>query len=369
MPELPPLPPPLCIDMLSGLPASRPVSGAHQLSNDADFWERHEELCVLGKGYFGKVVLARESATGRLAAVKIVYTVQDQYCDVDYRREPEILGSVNHPNIVQLIDVYQTPTTLFILMEPHMGGDLLMHTQTLPGGVCSEAQAHRHVLKLLLAVEHIHSRGIVHRDIKPANVLLSEDGLELRLADFGLSEALPASGLLSSVCGTHDFLAPEMILCGRGDAPGYDTAVDMWSIGLLLFVLLYGHNPFEHSTEIETLQAILVADFSFPECAEGSTPVSTAARDLIRRLLVPDPSQRLTAAQCLQHEWIVSAGTLPKAVAARLHLASCRNAVAQPRVAGPRSVPPCARSRQSLWAFSGIERKPRHASSGAIQVQ
>ena len=76
MPELPPLPPPLCIDMLSGLPASRPVSGAHQLSNDADFWERHEELCVLGKGYFGKGVLARESATGRLAAVKIVYTVR-----------------------------------------------------------------------------------------------------------------------------------------------------------------------------------------------------------------------------------------------------------------------------------------------------
>lgn len=283
---------------------------------------------------------------------------------MDYRREPEILASIDHPNIVRLLDVYQTPTTLFILMEPHLAGDLLTHTQALPGGVCCEAQARQHVLKLLLAVEHIHCRGIVHRDIKPANVLLSKDGAEPLLADFGLSEQLPASGLLTSVCGTHDFLAPEMILCGRGDAPGYDTAVDMWSIGLLLFVLLYGHNPFEHSTEIETLQAILAADFSFPEC----TPVSAAARDLIRRLLVPDPSQRLTAAQCLQHEWIVSAGTLPREVAARLHLTSCRDAVSRPRVAGPRSFPPRACGCQSPWAFSGIERKPRHASSGAIQV-
>lgn len=156
---------------------------------------------------------------------------------------------------------------------------------------------------LLQAVEHIHAHGVVHRDIKPSNVLLSPDG-EVRLADFGLSEVLPPSGVLTTVCGTHDFLAPEMIRCGHGELEGYGLEVDMWGVGLLLFVLLHGHNPFERGTEIETLQAILLAHYQIPE----SVNVSSAAKDLICRLLVCDPAKRCKALEALGHQWLTRRG-------------------------------------------------------------
>mmetsp|Transcript_26452 Transcript_26452/g.55595 ORF Transcript_26452/g.55595 Transcript_26452/m.55595 type:complete len:367 (-) Transcript_26452:360-1460(-) len=298
---LPPLPPlPLPMDPLwSELPNCDASEFAVQLQSDQMFWELHEDLQPLGKGYYGRVRLVRILSSGELAAVKLVEKASGWRHDSDWRKEPEMLRTLMHPNIIQLIATYQTPCSMFIVMLPELGGDLHSLARSLPGNVFPESEAKRYASSLLQAVQHIHDRGIVHRDIKPSNVLLSVGGV-LKLADFGLCEQLPDSGMLTNVCGTHDFLAPEMIRCGHGEEAGYGLAVDLWGVGLLLYVLLFGHNPFEHRTEIETLQAILRADYSFPE----HSSVSSAAKSLISKLLVADPRQRLSASECLLHEWL-----------------------------------------------------------------
>ena len=201
---------------------------------------------------------------------------------------------------VRLLDVYDTPSTLFLVMRAEMGGDLAARLASLPGGVCPEAEARRHAASLLRGLESAHAQGIVHRDIKAANVLLSQEGVG-RLGDFGLATNLPEGGeLLTAVCGTHDNMAPEMVLCGHGEAAGYDTGVDMWQLGLLLFEMLFGRHPFAGETEVSTLAAILQGGLVMPETAVVSEP----ARHLVRRLLVADPAERLSASQCLDHPWL-----------------------------------------------------------------
>lgn len=322
------------------------LPGAHALGSDASFWELHEELQPLGKGYFGRVHLAMIKASGTLAAVKVVDKASGRSTGMDYRNEPQLLHSMRHPNIVELLATYQSPCSLFIVMRAELGGDLLTRASLLPGGLFAEEEAHRHMVGLLRAVEHLHAHGVVHRDIKPSNLLLSPDG-EVRLADFGLSDVLPPSGVLTTVCGTHDFLAPEMIRCGHGEVDGYGLEVDMWGVGLLLFVLLHGHNPFERGTEIETLQAILLAQYQIPETVD----VCPAAKDLIYRLLVCDPAKRCKASDALRHEWLartwVSAASVcdtslairrPCAMAERLGICRAR---ASSDCSNRRSRPPC----------------------------
>jgi len=200
--------------------------------------------------------------------------------------------------MVRLLDVYDTPSTLFLVMRAEMGGDLSSRLASLPGGVCTEQEARRHAAALLRGLEATHAQGIVHRDIKPANVLLSEEGMG-RLGDFGLATNLPEGGLLTAICGTHNNMAPEMVRCGHGESAGYDTQADMWQMGLLLCEMLFGAHPFARETEVATLAAILNGDYSLP--AAG---VSEAACDLVRRLLVSDPAERPTATECLRHPWI-----------------------------------------------------------------
>ena len=213
----------------------------------------HHELARLGRGCFGSVLLVQEQGSGRVAAAKVVASSSrdDDECPL---REPELLRVAQHRHIVQLLEVFQAPTTLFILQEAART-DLMAHAASCPGGVLGEPETRAHLAGLLSAVQHIHGLRIVHRDIKATNVLLSERG-EVRLADFGLAVRLPAEGLLTSVCGTHDYLAPEMILCGHGEAAGYGPPVDLWGVGLLLYALPCGGNPFERDTDVGTLQAI-----------------------------------------------------------------------------------------------------------------
>ena len=149
---------------------------------------------------------------------------------------------------------------------------------------------------------------LLRSDVKLANVLLNERA-EGRLGDFGLAEQLPhgGDGLLASVCGTHDCMAPEMVRCGHGEVNGYGREVDLWAVGLMAYEMLVGHHPFQRPTEIATLTAILAADLVFPPEAA----VTDAAKDLIRRLLEPEPDRRATAVDALRHAWLCGGEVLP----------------------------------------------------------
>lgn len=271
--------------------------GGTSLDADSDFWANYAELRQLGRGCFGTVLLVEERAAP-VAAVYAAKIVTDDAI-ADALNEAALLRSLHHPNIVRLHDVYASHSTIFMLMGAELGGDLSARAASAPNGVLSEPEARLHLDGLLRAVRHIHDRQIVHRDIKATNVLLSRDG-EVKLGDFGLAARLPESGRLTSVCGTHDYLAPEMIRTGHGECSGYGCAVDMWAIGLLLHSLVVGDNPFERDTDIATLQAILAGDYTQPSEERASEPM----RALLAALLTTDPERRVTAEEAASHRWL-----------------------------------------------------------------
>lgn len=289
-------PPPLPLPLLpapAASPSTPSCSHAHALATDADFWHLFEEEESLGRGSFGTVLLVRKvqvygapSASLPLAA-KVTMHADDGNVSAALRRyrEADILRSLSqdraHTNIVRFHDAYSSPTTLFVLMHAEMGGDLMARCEA-GGGTLPEAEACAYVAGIAAALRHLHKLRIVHRDLKASNVLLSAPGCEsaahggypiAKLADFGLAACLPPSGRLTTVCGTHFLLAPEIIRCGHGEdaelgGGGYGTAVDLWSLGLLLHLLLLGSHPFERETEIETLQAILAGELDLSSAAE-----------------------------------------------------------------------------------------------------
>ena len=285
-------------------PTTQPVEGARAISRDSDFWEMHQQLERLGRGCYGCVLRARVLSSGDHVAVKVVSSAPRDGEDASPLREPELLQAARHPHVISLLDIFQSPTTLFLVQEAACC-DLLAYAARKPGQVLSEAECCKHCAGVLSALHHIHSLRIVHRDVKATNVLRTFDG-DVRLADFGLATRLPDDGLLTSVCGTHDYLAPEMIRCGHGDLEGYGTSVDMWGAGLLLFSLLCGGNPFERDTDIATLQAILAGALDFP----SEATISWSAQEFIRKLLTTDPDLRLTAKLALNEAWL-EVGTRP----------------------------------------------------------
>jgi len=291
---------------------------------------------------------------------------------------------------VRLLEVYESPATLFMVMRAELGGDLASRLASLPGGVFDEAEARDHTAAVLRALDGMHAQRVVHRDVKLGNVLLNERA-EGRLGDFGLAERLPDDvaaapddddeggggatrpGLLTSVCGTHDCMAPEMVRCGHGEADGYGTAVDMWALGVMVFTMLFGRHPFERPTEIATLTAILAADAPFPPAAPADRPaVSAAAKDLIRRLLTPEPDKRATAAEALRHAWIRGAELSPRSDGEASGLSSPPPSLSPPpsSSSAPADSSPASTARQisRLWQRPSVVKSAMSIALGRQTV-
>lgn len=305
LPPSPPLPPCLAPDSPPPCTLTPAFCAAHTLATDSDFWMAFHEVRPLGRGCFGTVLLVRARAADCVTsdaapsfAAKVV--VPDDATDA--LREASLLRAISHPNIVTLVDVYASASTVFVVMGAELGGDLQKRAEESPGGVLSEAAVRTPMAAVLAALRHLHVRhGIVHRDVKASNVLLAADGVTAKLADFGLAARLPTRGRLTTVCGTHDFLAPEMILTGHGESDGYGTSVDCWAVGLMLHGLLWGKNPFERDTDIATLQAILAGDYAVPDDGGRASP---AVCELLAALLIVDPVHRATADHAVSHRWL-----------------------------------------------------------------
>ncbi|KAJ7559565.1 hypothetical protein O6H91_04G091400 [Diphasiastrum complanatum] len=250
---------------------------------------------TLGEGTFAKVRLARNVVTGEDVAIKVLdkEKLLKHKMVEQIKREISTMKLVKHPNIVQLHEVLASKTKIYIVIEYITGGELF--DKIVKKGRLQEDEARKYFQQLINAVDYCHSRGVYHRDLKPENLLLDADG-NLKVSDFGLSalpQQLRADGLLHTTCGTPNYVAPEVI-----NNKGYNGATaDLWSCGVILFVLMAGYLPFDESNLMNLYRKIYRAEFRCPSW------FSTGARRLVSRILYPNPKSRITIPHILENEW------------------------------------------------------------------
>ncbi|XP_049851326.1 myosin light chain kinase A-like [Schistocerca gregaria] len=264
--------------------------------------ETYDMKEIIGKGAFSIVRKAVCLKTGRLCAIKVIdkKIMKDVKIQQHIMREIEILKTVKHPNIIGYLDTVDTESNLYIVLELANGGELF--EQIYEKGPFSEDEARIAFFQILQAVEYLHSIGIVHRDLKPENILL--DSGVIKLSDFGLSRLTKNSFFMKTLCGTPQYAAPEVIIMVNSDsAPaGYTNAVDMWSLGVILFNLLTANPPFsDECLDMSLYSQIATCTFTYDLFSMPN--ISDSAKDLVRKLLHLSPEERLTATEALNHKW------------------------------------------------------------------
>ncbi|KAM6454955.1 aurora kinase A isoform 2-T3 [Liasis olivaceus] len=247
----------------------------------------------LGKGKFGNVYLAREKESKFILALKVLFKTQLEKAGVEHqlRREVEIQSHLRHPNILRLYGYFHDATRVYLILEHAPRGEVYKELKKLTK--FDDQRTATYMTELADALLYCHSKRVIHRDIKPENLLLGSNG-ELKIADFGWSVHAPSSRR-STLCGTLDYLPPEMI-----EGRTHDEKVDLWSLGVLCYEFLVGKPPFEAETYQETYRAISRVDYRFPPF------VTEGARDLISKLLKHDPKHRLPLDNVLKHPWVTS---------------------------------------------------------------
>ncbi|XAR73961.1 Non-specific serine/threonine protein kinase [Bertholletia excelsa] len=263
-------------------------------------YELGEEV---GRGHFGytcKAKFKKGEIKGREVAVKVIPKAKmtTAIAIEDVRREVKILRALTgHDNLVQFYDAYEDNESVYIVMELCEGGELLDRILSR-GGKYTEDDAKAVLIQILNVVSFFHLQGVVHRDLKPENFLFTskDENSQLKAIDFGLSDFVKPDSKLNDIVGSAYYVAPEVLhRC-------YSTEADIWSIGVIAYILLCGSRPFWARTESGIFRSVLKADPSFDELPWPS--LSSDAKDFVKRLLNKDPRKRMTAAQALSHPWI-----------------------------------------------------------------
>uniref|UniRef100_A0A0E0FIB2 non-specific serine/threonine protein kinase n=1 Tax=Oryza nivara TaxID=4536 RepID=A0A0E0FIB2_ORYNI len=255
---------------------------------------RFEVGKLLGQGNFAKVYHARNVATGEEVAIKVMEKekIFKSGLTAHIKREIAVLRRVRHPHIVQLYEVMATKLRIYFVMEYVRGGELFARVAR---GRLPEADARRYFQQLVSAVAFCHARGVFHRDIKPENLLVDDAG-DLKVSDFGLSavaDGMRRDGLFHTFCGTPAYVAPEVL-----SRRGYDAAgADLWSCGVVLFVLMAGYLPFQDRNLAGMYRKIHKGDFRCPKW------FSPELIRLLRGVLVTNPQRRATAEGIMENEW------------------------------------------------------------------
>lgn len=256
--------------------------------------ERYELGRLLGQGTFAKVYFARSLRTGQGVAIKMIDKEKVLRVGLidQIKREISVMRLVRHPYIVQLYEVMATKTKIYFVMECAKGGELF---NKVAKGKLKEDVARKYFQQLINAVDFCHSRGVYHRDLKPENLLLDDDE-NLKVSDFGLSafaESKRQDGLLHTTCGTPAYVAPEVI-----NRRGYDGAkADIWSCGVILFVLLAGYLPFQDSNLMEMYRKIGKSEYKCPNFFPSEV------RKLLSRMLDPNAQTRISMARIKENSW------------------------------------------------------------------
>jgi len=211
------------------------------------------------------------------------------------------MHKINHPHCVTLYEMFETKPKLFMVMELLTGGELF--DRIVAKGSYSEKEASAVIKSVASAIQYLHGIGIVHRDLKPENLiyLSKDDDSPIKITDFGLAKFRANQNVdMHTACGTPGYVAPEVL---KGET--YTKAVDMWSLGVILYILLCGFPPFYHQNTNQLYKQIKKGEFDFPD--PYWTDISDSAKDLVRRLLTVDAKKRIVAKEVLEHAWI--AGT------------------------------------------------------------
>uniref|UniRef100_A0A7S2Q6P1 Calmodulin n=1 Tax=Zooxanthella nutricula TaxID=1333877 RepID=A0A7S2Q6P1_9DINO len=272
-----------------------PVQGRyHRLPNrleDSYIVERK----TLGTGSSGPVLAAKRRHTAERYAVKKIFLEGDDARKV-LASEVEIILSLDHPNVVRLFEVYESESALSLVMECMEGGTLYSRVSEVK--VFPESDAVMTTLHMLRAVNYIHSEGIAHRDLKLENFMYDKSGSNfLKLIDFGFSKVFEKNNAMEESLGTVTYVAPEVV--GKKYTRG---SCDLWSMGVIVFILLGGYMPFAGKDDQAILRAVLRGKYRMHESRWGK--VSREGRDFVERLLVVDPRRRMTAKEALAHTWI-----------------------------------------------------------------
>jgi len=286
-------------------------------------------------GQFGVAKSCVKKSDGKKFAVKIIDkskfigTEHEEEMFTDMRAEVEVMRSLEHENIIKLYNVYETKFELYLVQELCTGGELFDKITEL--GTYSEADAAGVLMQIFKGVSHMHAKGIAHCDLKPDNFLFHESG-KLKIIDFGMSKRVPRGyrTSLSALCGTPYYTAPEVI---KGE---YHRAADCWSIGVVMFVMLFGYPPFYADPqkygkrENEMIYKKIKKGF-IPQVKQGygrhfpaDIAASELARNLIKMLLRKKVASRLTAVEALDHKWFQNASKDKISAQVKASLASFR---------------------------------------------
>ncbi|XP_014237992.1 calcium/calmodulin-dependent protein kinase type 1G-like isoform X2 [Trichogramma pretiosum] len=284
-----------------------------------DFKDQYNIESEIGRGKFGTVYKCKEKRTGLCLAAKVVNTSRKE----DRRaveREVEIMRRLQHPRLIQLYDAIEHGQKIYVVLELIEGGELFERVID-DDFVLTERSCAVFMRQICEGIEFVHSQNIVHLDMKPENILcLTKEGNRIKIIDFGLAREWDPKKKLQVLFGTPEFVAPEVV---NFDQIGFGT--DMWSIGVICYVLLSGLSPFMGDTDVETMANVTIAKYDFDH--EAFADISEDAKDFIRCLLVKDIAARASATDCREHPWL---GVRYPAAAAKTPLVITRTEASPP---------------------------------------
>ncbi|GAW79315.1 calcium-dependent protein kinase 4 [Plasmodium gonderi] len=263
------------------------------------FNEQYKGIKILGKGSFGEVILSRDKHTGHEYAIKVISKkhVKRKTDKQSLLREVELLKMLDHINIMKLYEFFEDNNYYYLVSDVYSGGELF--DEIISRKRFYEVDAARIIKQILSGITYMHKNNVVHRDLKPENILLetkNKEDMIIKIIDFGLSTHFEYSKKMKDKIGTAYYIAPD-VLHGT-----YDEKCDIWSCGVILYILLSGCPPFNGSNEYDILKKVETGKYTFdlPQFKK----ISDKAKDLIRKMLMYTSAVRISARDALEHEWI-----------------------------------------------------------------
>ena len=266
-----------------------------------NFFDYYEMLDDLGEGIFGSVKLGVEKKTKERVAIKIIKKKKAKPSDIELvRTEIDIMKLCHHPNVVHLLDHFENAEYIFIVMEYIRGGRLTDYMKENKFNF-TEKRCAELIYEIALGVKYLHKYGIIHRDLKPDNIMLTEanDRGHIKIMDFGLSKILGKKEKTSDGFGTLTFVSPEVLI-----RKPYNKEIDIWSIGVILYLMLSGDLPFDDKEDDEKkiAKSIVFKDVEFPQ--EKFKNKSKEVIELIKRCLTKEPKERIKIDEIIKSDWI-----------------------------------------------------------------